>query len=97
MKRNVIQLHNTDPETFKLEIVSEITSKIEEMKNSLRPNSSTWISRKQASDLLGVSLVTISDWSKKGILKAYRIGNRVRFKLHEIEEVLNNSRDESPI
>ena len=94
MKKNVIQLHNVDPETFSYNIVNVITKRIDSLEKKLPPKKSEWITRKQASFMLSVSLVTISDWSKKGILKAYRIGNRVRFKLNEIEEVLNSSRYE---
>jgi len=95
MRKELIQLHNTDPNTFKNEIVSEITKKIDDLRNSLYPPPSKWITRNQASELLGVSLVTISDWTKKDILKGYRIGNRVRFKLQEIEDTLNDSRNEN--
>jgi excisionase family DNA binding protein len=94
MTKNLIQLHNTDPESFKNQIVGAINKRIDSLEERLPPQKSEWISRKQAGVMLGVSLVTISDWTKKNILKAYRIGNRVRFKLHEIEEALNNSRDE---
>lgn len=95
MSENLIQLYNTDPVSFKNQIVGEISKRIDALEKRLPPPKSEWISRKQASTLLGVSLVTISDWTKKDILKAYRIGNRVRFKLNEIEEVLNSSRYES--
>lgn len=95
MSEKLIQLHNTDPVSFKNQIVQEISERIDALEKRLPPPKSEWITRKQASKLLGVSLVTISDWTKKDILKAYRIGNRVRFKLNEIEEVLNNSRYEN--
>jgi excisionase family DNA binding protein len=94
MSEKLIQLHNTDPISFKNQIVGEISKRIDALEKRLPPQKSEWISRKQASALLGVSLVTISDWTKKDILKAYRIGNRVRFKLEEIEQVLTNSRNE---
>lgn len=95
MSKNLIQLHDTDPVSFKNQIVGEISKRIDALEKRLPPHKSEWISRKQASVLLGVSLVTISDWTNKDILKAYRIGTRVRFKLNEIEEVLNSSRYES--
>jgi excisionase family DNA binding protein len=39
--------------------------------------------------LLGVSKVTIGMWVKKGILKAYKLGNkRIYFKREEVEELL---------
>ncbi len=95
MSQSLIQLHNADPTSFKADIVNAINQRIDNLEKSLHPVRTEWISRKQASTLLGVSLVTIHEWSKKGILKPYRIGNRVRFKLKEIEQVLNDSRDES--
>ena len=91
MSKNLIQLHNTDPEKFKDQIVSAISKRLDALEEKFPPQQSEWITRKQASTMLRVSLVTIHEWSKKGILKPYRIGNRVRFKLHEIEETLNNS------
>ena len=47
-----------------------------------------FLSRKEVSQILKVSLVTISDWSKRGIINSYRIGTRVRYKSDEIEEAL---------
>ncbi|HBR53911.1 MAG TPA: DNA-binding protein [Flavobacteriaceae bacterium] len=95
MSENIVQLHNTDPASLKADIVDAINQRIDNLEKSLNPIRTEWISRKQASTLLGVSLVTIHEWSKKEILKPYRIGNRVRFKLEEIENTLNGSRDES--
>ena len=46
------------------------------------------ISRSEIAKELSVSLVTIDQWCKKGILKRYRIGNLVRFKRSEIEEAI---------
>jgi len=47
-----------------------------------------FLSRKEVSQILKVSLVTVSDWSKRGIINSYRIGTRVRYKSDEIEEAL---------
>lgn len=47
-----------------------------------------YLSRKEVCQILKVSLVTISDWSKRGIIKSYRIGSRVRYKSDEVEEAL---------
>ena len=49
---------------------------------------SDFLSRKQASELLGISLPTLGDYIKKGKVKAYRIGRRVRLKQSEIESSL---------
>lgn len=42
---------------------------------------------KQLSKLLGVSLVTIHKWKKDGKLKFHRFGTRIRFKRNEILNV----------
>lgn len=47
-----------------------------------------FLTRKQTSTILGVSLVTLSEWTKEGKVKGYRIGSRVRYKRNEIEQSL---------
>lgn len=49
------------------------------------PQTTDLITRHETAQKLGVSLVTLNDWTKVGIIKGYRIGTRVRYKLHEIE------------
>lgn len=46
------------------------------------------ISRKEAAKILGISLPTLNQWSKEGIILSYRIKSRVRYKKHEIEKAL---------
>lgn len=46
------------------------------------------ITRDETAKLLGVSLVTLHSWIKSGILVAYRIGNKVRFKESEVYDSL---------
>lgn len=47
-----------------------------------------YLSRKEAAKLLGVSLVTLNEWTKSGVVQAYRIASRVRFKRVEVEASL---------
>lgn len=44
-----------------------------------------YISRKQAAKMLKISLPTLCEWSKTGIIKGYRIATRVRYKRRELE------------
>ncbi|WP_274474212.1 helix-turn-helix domain-containing protein [Mangrovimonas aestuarii] len=48
----------------------------------------TLLSRKDTAKLLCVSLPTLHDWTKTGIIKAHRIGSRVLYKEYEILESL---------
>lgn len=66
-----------------------LSLEIQEIKKHFQPKQPTeYLSRKEVSDLFGVSLVTVNDWTQKNILQAYRIGNRVYYKRHEIEAAL---------
>ena len=49
-------------------------------------NQSTLISRKEVAKLLKISLPTLNEWTKSGLLKSYRIGTRILYKLSEVEE-----------
>jgi hypothetical protein len=42
------------------------------------------LSRNEAAALLKITLVTLSDWSNRGIIQSYYMGGRVYYKEHEI-------------
>ncbi len=66
-----------------------LKNELHELKQLIQPKQPTeYLSRKAVADLFGVSLVTVNDWTQKNILQAYRIGNRVYYKRHEIEAAL---------
>ena len=46
------------------------------------------MTRKETAELFDVSLVTIHEWCKSGILKPYKVGNRSYFKRAELMECL---------
>lgn len=46
------------------------------------------LTRRETSKLLRVSLPTLHDWTKRGIIKGYRIEGKVYYKRSEIEESL---------
>jgi excisionase family DNA binding protein len=47
-----------------------------------------YLSRKEVSELLKVSLVTVHKWTNEGLINSYRIGRRVMYKKNEIEAAL---------
>jgi excisionase family DNA binding protein len=49
------------------------------------------LTRKETAELFAVSLVTIHDWCKNGILKPYKVGNRTYFKRSEVFDVVSKS------
>jgi excisionase family DNA binding protein len=47
------------------------------------------LSRKETAKLLGISLPTLSEWTKNGEVTGYRIGASVRYKKAEVEQSLS--------
>ncbi|MEQ8553414.1 MAG: helix-turn-helix domain-containing protein [Cyclobacteriaceae bacterium] len=47
-----------------------------------------YLTRKEVAELLSISLPTLHDWCKRKILNPYRVGNRVYFKIDEIDQSL---------
>ena len=52
-------------------------------------NSTNFLSRQEVCKLLKITLPTLNDWSKLGRLQSYKIGNRVLYKLDEVENSLH--------
>ncbi|MDR7672677.1 helix-turn-helix domain-containing protein [Riemerella anatipestifer] len=44
--------------------------------------------KKEVAEMLRVSLMTINNWTQKGLLTSYRIGNRVVYKKDEVLQSL---------
>lgn len=55
------------------------------------PPSEKLLTRKETADKLKISLVTLNDWTKRGIIQSYLIGGRVLYKDSEIEASLHKS------
>jgi excisionase family DNA binding protein len=86
---NIVQLENTNANDFKNEIVKGVTNALKGYAETLQnPDKDKLLSRQETADLLLVSLVTLWDWTKKDLIPAYRIGNKVRYKKSEVLEAL---------
>jgi hypothetical protein len=47
-----------------------------------------YLTRQETIALLKISYPTLNEWSRKGLLKKYRINSRIRYKKSEIEQAL---------
>lgn len=71
-------------------VVSELLNKsIDKLinKNS-SPVAPVFITRKEAANILKISLPTLDEWTKRGFIKAYRIGNGKRYIMEEVYKSL---------
>ncbi len=63
-----------------------IDEKSNDFAKPVKSEDQEYLTRKEVAKLLKISLTTLNDWSKQGIVQAYRIGNRVLYKKKEIED-----------
>ena len=69
-----------------------IKRELTDLKTNFAPKEpEDFLSRKEAAALLKISLVTLHQWSKDGILHPMKMGNRTYFSRKEIEQTMFNS------
>ena len=89
-----IQMLNITPNDLANLIKEGIKSELSELKNTLNPDNleTPHLTRRQTADFFGVSLNCVNDWTRKGILKAYKVGQRTYFKRSELLQVMFNQK-----
>ncbi|GAB7257774.1 helix-turn-helix domain-containing protein [Polaribacter sp. OB-PA-B3] len=88
----MIQLINVTEEKLTDSILEGVRKELEQFKKQFQPKQPTeWVSRNDVAKMLGVSFTTLYSWNSKKILVAYSIGNRVYYKLDEVNNALTKS------
>lgn len=92
MTKTVLQIESieaTDLITRLDRMESAIVALSETSTTSAPPEAAPgYITRREVATLFKISLVTVHDWTRKGLLQAYKIGNRVYYKRAEVEAAL---------
>ncbi|MBK3519729.1 helix-turn-helix domain-containing protein [Carboxylicivirga marina] len=84
-----LQFIQITPEQLEQSILAGIEEKLNALTENFQPKQPTeWLTRNEVKELLKIDLSTLHNWTKKGKLKAYGIGNRVYYKRYEIEASL---------
>ena len=91
---NVVPLDDVQ-EIIKETIRKEIKTVLSGVGASVAPGNNSesqaeLYTRQETADRLKVSLVTLDNWTKLGIIKAQRIGTRIRCTKKAIDEALKN-------
>jgi excisionase family DNA binding protein len=84
----------------KHELVKSIENEIDLMKSNLiqqilqSPDgglgiASEFTTSKKAAKILGISLPTLYKYSKQGIIKQYRLGNKVYYRIDELHRAIS--------
>jgi len=69
-------------------ISDTIREEMQKIATPTPPPKTEFITRNQTAQILGVSLPTLNEWTKQGLIIGYRIGTRVRYKKGEILEAV---------
>jgi len=81
-------LHNLTPEQIN-SLFQGLQNQLTELKQNFEPKAPTeYLTRTEVSEMLKCDISTIHNWTKKGKLIPYGIGNRVYYKRLEVEAVL---------
>lgn len=74
------------------EITKAVRSELDARTPTVQPPTEELLTRQQAAALLGVTLPTLRDYTRRGYLTGYRIGTRVRYKRNEVLDGLSRMR-----
>jgi excisionase family DNA binding protein len=80
------QLQNS----IKTIVSAELKNAVIELTESQKDTAPELITRKETADILGVSLPTLHEWTKKGVLPAKRIGSRIRYERTAVYDALKS-------
>lgn len=75
------------------ELVEKTAEKVAERLKDMLPEvekKQEYLTRKQVADILQLSLPTLSEYSKNGLIPSYRLGRSIRYKKTEIENIIND-------
>ena len=84
-----LQFIGITPETLKTALLEGVKTELELIKDQFQPKQPTeYLTRSEVAELLKIDLSTVHNWTKRGKLTAYGIGNRVYYKRSEVEDAL---------
>jgi excisionase family DNA binding protein len=89
-----IQMFNITPIELATLINDSIKVELTKLKETINPDSleSPHLTRRETAKFFGVSLNCVNDWTRKGMIKAYKVGQRTYFKRSELMQVMFNKK-----
>ncbi len=88
MQKNSTILHEINPDQI-TSLFEGLQNQLTEIKQNFQPKEPTeYVTRTEVSKLLSCDISTVHNYTVKGKLKSYGIGNRVYYKRSEIEAAM---------
>jgi excisionase family DNA binding protein len=72
-------------------VAEKVMNKFAEKQKEKINKNTEYITRKEAAQLLKISLPTLSKYGKQGRIPSYRIGGNIRLKKSDIDQMVNDS------
>lgn len=63
---------------------------VKEMMDSREQKVPAYFTRKEVASKFQISLVTLHEWTTRGLIEAYRVGGRVYYKQEAVEKALKS-------
>ena len=83
---DTILFSGTNSEEFKKDILEGVKKFLQDLLSQQKEKeTSDYLTRQQVAEMLSIDLSTLHNWTKKGKISSYGIGNRVYYKRSEIE------------
>lgn len=89
MNENIL-LSPISIDEFKTLIKNAFAEILAQQGNKPHNENSDLITREQTAELLRVSLPTLHNWTKSGLLQSYKINTSVRYKRDEVMRIFQN-------
>jgi excisionase family DNA binding protein len=98
IQTTVLQVQQINADTLLLQIDGLIENRLKSFspKPSTPQDTEEFLTREEVAKLFKISFVTLHDWTNKGLLNAYRIGNKVRYRKSEVMQspkAINNAKE----
>lgn len=74
------------------EITKAVRSELDARAPTTAPPAEELLTRDQAAQLLGITMPTLREYTRRGYVTGYRIGTRVRYKRNEVLDSLQRMR-----
>ena len=85
MENSILQLEKTNAIDFENKILIGVKNLLNGFATSFtNQDDDKLLTRQETAEMLSISLVSLWDWSRKDLIPAYRIGNKVRYKKSEV-------------
>ncbi len=91
MTQKILQIEGLEASDLlhRLDTMQSAITALTNQPTSTAPETQTgYLTRREVSQMFNICLVTLNDWTRKGILQGYKIGNRVYYKRTEVEASL---------